>query len=222
MPPLPSLTQCRTRASWSGPDTLGDDELLALILDPVEPRPLTRARHLLEAWGGLTALHRFRAPLLESAGLTEEEAHRLCAAIELGQRALRDQLLPDPEDPLNQALVESWARPRLAGLDHEEVWVLCVTPRSRLKSSYMVGRGGLHGCGLLPRDILQPVVRDGASGFVLVHNHPSGDPRPSPEDIDLTRGLQLAAASVGVPLLDHVIVGREGSSSLLSLGFLDD
>lgn len=222
MPPLSALTQSRSRSSWSGPESLGDDELLALILDPSETRPLTRARKLLETWGALGSLLRFRAPLLQSAGLTEAEAHRLCAALELGQRALRDQLLPDPEDPLNQALVEGWARPRLAGLDHEQVWVLCVTPRSRLKSTYQVGRGGLHGCGLLPRDILQPVVRDGASGFVLVHNHPSGDPRPSPEDINLTRGLQLAAASVGVPLLDHVIVGRDGSASLLALGFLDD
>ena len=92
---------------------------------------------------------------------------------------------------------------------------------SRLRSTFLVGRGGVHGCALLARDILTPIVRDGASGFVLVHNHPSGDPTPSQEDIDLTKNLQLAAGHLGIPLLDHVIVARHGARSLFQLGHLE-
>jgi DNA repair protein RadC len=116
--------------------------------------------------------------------------------------------------------VNDWASPRLASLLHEEVWVLCVDAQSVLKSTWHVGRGGIHGCGLLARDILTPVVRDAASAFVLVHNHPSGDPSPSFEDKTLTEALQRAAESVGVPLLDHVVVARGGSYSFFQHGLL--
>jgi DNA repair protein RadC len=118
-------------------------------------------------------------------------------------------------------MIVHWARPRLAGLEHEEVWVLCVNSHTALRSAWQVGKGGIHGCGLLARDILVPVVRDGASGFILVHNHPSGDPTPSSEDIDLTRGIQIAAMSLCIPLLDHVVVARGGARSFFELGYLD-
>jgi DNA repair protein RadC len=74
---------------------------------------------------------------------------------------------------------------------------------------------------LLPKDILTPVVRAGALGFVLVHNHPSGDPRPSREDLMLTATVKQAAEIVGAPLIDHVIVGGGSTVSLLSAGHLD-
>jgi DNA repair protein RadC len=83
-----------------------------------------------------------------------------------------------------------------------------------------VAQGGLHGCALTPGDVLRPAVRDGGSAFVLVHNHPSGDPFPSREDVAMTRLVAAAGELLGVPLLDHVIVARGGESSLLELGAL--
>jgi DNA repair protein RadC len=83
-----------------------------------------------------------------------------------------------------------------------------------------VAQGGLHGCALTPGDVLRPAVRDGGSAFVLVHNHPSGDPVPSREDVAMTRLVAAAGELLGVPLLDHVIVARGGESSLLELGAL--
>jgi DNA repair protein RadC len=83
-----------------------------------------------------------------------------------------------------------------------------------------VGRGGLAGCSLLPRDVLGPLLREGASAFVLVHNHPSGDPEPSTLDLDMTRELELLAVRLGVPLLDHLIVARGRFTSLFRDGYL--
>ncbi len=210
--------------SWYGPETLSDAELLTLLLDPNDAgeTTMTRARSLLEQVGGLSRLRHLRPhSVTGQSDMDSGEAQRVLAGIELGMRVQRDVLIPPSTQPLSFELVVDWARPRMAGLDHEEVWVLCVNSHSSLQSAWQVGRGGMHGCGLLARDLLLPVVRDGASGFILIHNHPSGDPTPSQEDIDLTRGLQLAGTSLCIPLLDHVIVARGGASSFFELGYLD-
>jgi DNA repair protein RadC len=150
------------------------------------------------------------------------EATRVCAAFELGRRAVGH--LDDERrgaSPMSAEAVARWAKPRLVHLDHEEVWVLCLDGRSALLCARQVGRGGVHGCALLARDVLVPIVREAASAFVLVHNHPSGDPTPSREDLDMTRALAAAADVVCVPLLDHVIVARGGHRSMFEMGFFD-
>jgi len=85
-----------------------------------------------------------------------------------------------------------------------------------------VAQGGLHGCSVTARDILRGALVQAASALVLVHNHPSGDPRPSPEDVAMTRTVVEAAEVVGTPLVDHVIVSASGNyASMLDLGLLD-
>jgi len=217
-----ALRKAKRRLERDGPGELDSNELLALVLgrglDGVSPTQY--AHRLLEDVGGVQRLSRLRPPGLRGRpGLGTAQAARISAAFELGRRAARDST-PESCEALTCEQVEEWARPRLSLLEHEEVWVLCVNGQSHLKSTWMVGRGGIHGCALLARDILTPVVRDAASGFVLVHNHPSGDPSPSREDIELTHGLQVAASAIAVPLLDHVIVSRHGARSLFELGLL--
>jgi len=228
------LAPLRRQADWQGLAALSDEALVALIIAPA-PAPgdapkelaadndaLVRARRLLGMTGGLAQLRQLRPHSYQSLDvLSEFEAARLAAALQLGYRAHQDDVLPAPDRPFNSQLVIKWARPRLAGLEHEEVWVLCVNSHTALRSTWQVGRGGIHGCGLLARDILVPVVRDGASGFILVHNHPSGDPTPSPEDIALTRAISFAATSLCIPLLDHVVVARGGACSFFEMGYLD-
>lgn len=218
-----SLDRARRVLNLEGPEFLGDHELLALCLSTTtrNGRHLAGAARILETVGGLAKLRSLRAPgIAHQTRLSEGQAIRLCASLELGRRANLDAARPLPPRPLGQREVEAWALPRLAGLDHEEVWVLCVNASGHLQSTFLVGRGGIHGCGLLSRDILVPVVRDGASAFVLVHNHPSGDPTPSAEDVELTRSLEAAARTLCVPLLDHVVVARGGARSFFELGLL--
>lgn len=113
--------------------------------------------------------------------------------------------------------VARWARPRLVELEHEELWLLCLDSRNGVKAELAVAKGGALGCSLTPSDILRPAVRSGASAVILVHNHPSGDPTPSPEDLHMTRTLAKACRIVGVTLVDHVVVARAGSSSIREL-----
>lgn len=214
----------RERALWQGVGELGDAELLALLLgqggDGLTPGQLAVA--LLESSGGLNLLSKLPATgLLARPGLGPVQATRLAAAFELGRRAARAETERRSGLPMSAAAVARWAHPRLTRLDHEEVWVLCLDGRSSLSCALQVGRGGMHGCALLARDFLIPVLRHAASAFVVVHNHPSGDPTPSREDLEMTVALASAAALTAVPLLDHVVVGRDGYRSLFEMGVLD-
>lgn len=139
-------------------------------------------------------------------------ARRIVAAIELGRRAATD--MSPPALIASSADVASWASARLTPLDHEELWLLALDGRSRVRAVRRVAKGGLHGLCVRAADPLRLALRAAASGFVLVHNHPSGDPTPSREDIVFTQGLAAAAAIVGMPLLDHVVVAREGFASV--------
>lgn len=209
------------RAVLEGTTPLSDEELLALVLDPSGQRAAAweSSRRLLSACGGTAELSRFRAAgLARTAGVGRRDALRVLAALELGRRAERADQHDSGGCPLTAAGVFDWARPRLGGLEHEEIWVLCVDARTRLRSTWQVGRGGLHGCAVLPRDVLIPVVRDGAAAFVLVHNHPSGDPTPSREDVLFTQALSQAGGTLSIPLLDHVVVTRDAYRSLLDAG----
>lgn len=220
----PTHRELREKALWGGVDELGDAELLSLILgqggDGLSPGQLAVA--LLEGSGGLRLLSQLPpVGLAAKPGVGPVQAARIAACFELGRRALRRETERRSGLPMSAKAVARWAHPRLARLDHEEVWVLCLDGRSSLSSAFQVGRGGMHGCALLARDFLIPVIRHAASAFVVVHNHPSGDPTPSREDVEMTVALASAAALSSVPLLDHVVVARDGYRSLFEMGVLD-
>jgi DNA repair protein RadC len=213
----------RERALLAGVDTLHDAELLALVLGTgAAGEPAAAVAVSLLAWtGGLAGVVRLGAHgLADRRGIGHAKAARLMAAFELGRRVTLSQL--GEQRPLCGSFdqVAQWAQPRLGCLEHEEVWVLCLDGRNGVKSIKRVAQGGLHGCALTARDILRPPLLDGASSLVLVHNHPSGDPTPSEQDIHMTRSVAVAAEVVGLALLDHVVVARSGSQSLLKLGLL--
>jgi DNA repair protein RadC len=204
-----------------GLESLGDAEVLALLFGAKSGAALGVATSVLEMVGGLGGLGRVGPVALgECSGMDPSRCLRVAAALELGRRCLERGLADDSEVIGSFESVARWARPRLACLDHEQVWLLVLDGRNRLRSAQRVAQGGLHGCALTPGDVLRPAVRDGGSAFVLVHNHPSGDPRPSREDVAMTRLVAAAGELLGVPLLDHVIVARGGQSSLLEVGAL--
>ncbi len=212
------------RACALGPNALSDEALVSLLVDVIDrsSSPRCQAARVLEDVGGLRGLSRSTpGGLCSELGLDEASAVRLCAAFELGRRAAMEDAEHRLGTRMSAEAVARWATPRLVALDHEEVWVLCLDGRSALLGARQVARGGVHGCALLPRDVLIPVVRQAASAFVLVHNHPSGDPTPSHEDRDMTRALAAAAEALSIPLLDHVVVARGGYRSMLEMGLFD-
>jgi DNA repair protein RadC len=213
----------RERAAQVGVECLGDAELVAIVLGtgcvglPVG----ILAAALLDEHGGVGGLARAGlGELSRRSGVGAAKGARLAAAIELGRRAtFAASLEASPKLPDQQA-VHAWARPRLATLDYEELWLLALDGRHGLRAARRVASGGIHGLHVGPRDVMRIAVREAASSFVLVHNHPSGDPAPSDEDITFTRAVAHAAAIVGTPLLDHVVVARRQVCSMLDRGVL--
>ncbi len=219
-PQTPMLHATVRRRIAISPGEQTDLELVTGVLGATRTGPAAEdlALTLLAECGGLPGIRRLGVSGLLEFGLIEGQALRLLSALELGARSLLCDL-SDRRHALDHFEgVVDWARPRLAALEHEEVWLLTLDGQNGLIHDRRVAQGGLHGCALLPRDVLRPALRDGASAFILVHNHPSGDPTPSPDDVDMTRQLVEAARLLGTPLLDHVVVARGGAASLLDLG----
>jgi DNA repair protein RadC len=117
--------------------------------------------------------------------------------------------------------VAVWFTSRLGWKDHEELWVLALDGRNGMRGARRVAQGALHGLVIPARDILRVALQDAATAMILVHNHPSGDPMPSSQDVEMTRRLWSGGQAVGVPLVDHVIVSSTGRyTSMLDLGLL--
>lgn len=202
------------------PETIPLDALLATVVSGGRDRALEAASAFLARFEGAGGLALASAKEIEEAiaqaghpaKSAAAAARAITAAIELGKRATLDNT---PRTAMGDGRdVAAWARPRLGTLEHEELWMLALDGRSRLKVARCVARGGLHGLAVKAADPLRLAIRAGASGFVLVHNHPSGDPTPSEEDRVFTSKVAAAGAVCGVPLLDHVVVAREGFASV--------
>ncbi len=94
----------------------------------------------------------------------------------------------------------------LANLPHEEVHLILLNGQYDVIGTVRIAQGGMHGCALTARDVLAPAIAGGAAAFIMGHNHPSGDPKPSQDDIDMTAHIRKCADLIGMPLLDHIVV----------------
>lgn len=215
---LPQEMRPRERLIAHGPENLSEAELLAVVLGTVGPTPaLTAATELLARFGGLSELARCATSELRRH-VGPVRAARIQAAFEVGRRALVPRArLTTIETPLD---VYTYARPRLAHLTREVFHVLLLDTRHRLVADRRVAEGGLAACAISPRDVFEPAIREAAPALVFVHNHPSGDPTPSRDDILLTERLGQAARLLGLSLIDHVVVADGGYASLAELGKL--
>ncbi len=112
---------------------------------------------------------------------------------------------------------------RLGNLRHEVMLAVALDGRNHILEELMLASGGAHGCALTARDVFRPLIRVGASGCILIHNHPSTDPKPSREDVAMTQVVIDAGNVLGVPLLDHIIIGARGGgwASLFEQGVLE-
>ncbi|MEY2822057.1 MAG: hypothetical protein RL105_1629 [Verrucomicrobiota bacterium] len=207
---LPPDDRPRERLSRLGPRALLDAELLELLIGVgTRGAPVAAvARELLSEAGGLLALSCWEpADFARVRGLGPAKAAELSAAVELARR-IRERA-HDPGDRLD-APAKVWARlePLAAGLTVEKCWVLCLNRRNRLLALHEVSSGTATSSLLHPREVYRQALRHAASAAIVAHNHPSGDPSPSPADRAVTRQLADAGRVVGVELLDHVVVGR--------------
>lgn len=217
---LPPEARPRERLRAAGPEALQDRELLAVLL-----RAGTRSRSalhvaddLLRRFGGLRGLSRARAEELSALpGVGEAKAATLVAAFELGRRVQG----PDPASrPVVRSAADAAAlvAPRLAHRDQEHFCVLLLNARHELIALVETSRGGLNAACVDPREVFREAIRRGAHAIIVAHNHPSGNPEPSPDDARLTSLLRQAGALLGVGVLDHVVVGDGRFVSLRERG----
>jgi DNA repair protein RadC len=174
------------------------------------------ARALLQESGGLVDLSRANPrELARVRGIGTARAARLVAAFQLGRRALSEPIsrvaLREPSDVYRHLL------PRMRGMTQEVFLVLALDTQGGLMSEIEVARGSLTGVEVHPREVFRPLIRQAAAAAVVAHNHPSGDSEPSPEDIVLTRRLRLTGEIVGIPILDHVVIGQDDFTSVAEL-----
>jgi DNA repair protein RadC len=192
------------------PDLVGERELLGRLLGG-GPGP-ARAERLLEG-RELAELARATRDGLIALGLGPRAAERLVAAFELGRRVERSR--PPPRRCMRSPeRVAALMAPELRGLDRETFHALLLDGKHRLRRRLTVSQGTLTASLVHPREVFGPALREGAAALIVVHNHPSGDPEPSLEDLSVTRRLLEAGRLVGVPLLDHVVVADGGWVSL--------
>ncbi|MBL0214210.1 MAG: DNA repair protein RadC [Myxococcales bacterium] len=198
-----------------GPTELGDEELIALVLGTgVRDHPARAvALELVRSAGGVGPLSRSSVrELAQITGIGSARAARVAAAFELGRRALdavqHRETLGRAED------VFRCVKPRVAGLTQEVFISIGVDIRNGLLDIVEVARGTVLGVEVHPREVFRPLIRMAAAGGVLVHNHPSGDPTPSSEDLELTRRLREVGRVLGIPIIDHIVIGDNSFRSL--------
>jgi DNA repair protein RadC len=220
---LPQAERPRERLLSSGPHALSNAELLAILLrtGTRDESALDVASRLL-ASRGLDGLQRASAhELAEERGLGPASAAQLKAALELGLRLATLQpeerpTITGPEDVLS--LVGS----EMAVLEQEELRVLLLNTKNQVQAIETVYRGNVNAAQVRISELLRDAVRRNCPNLLAVHNHPSGDPTPSKDDVRMTRDLVLAGQLLDIDVLDHVIVGSGGRHvSLRNEGLLE-
>jgi len=201
---------------------LGDNELVALVLGSGfrGAGALRVANELLSARGGIHGLVRSTIDdLARTAGVGSAKAAQLLAALELGRRTLayapsaRIQLLT-PRD------AASYLMPTFGSRPVEQFGIVLLDTKHRVLRTTIIASGTLNSTVVEPRDVFREALLAGAAAVVAFHNHPSGDPSPSPEDVTLTRRLHAAGTLMGVDVVDHVVLGDGRYCSLKETGQL--
>lgn len=201
----------RERLLKSGARQLTDRELVAVLLRTGYPGAsvLSIARDLLRERGGLAGLLDTAPKELQRDGLGPAKAATLLAAVEIGRRLSSSRLdrrrMGRPDE------VARHVRLTYTRKDQEVMGAFYVDARGRMVAERELYRGTIARALVEPREVLKHAFLTGASGLVLFHTHPSGDPTPSLEDVEFTRHLAKACKAVGVALMDHLIVGHAGA-----------
>lgn len=222
---MPVNMRPREKLLEHGENSLHDHELLAIILGngTKDTSALELANQLLEKFQGLRHLREASLEELRQAkGIGSAKAASIKATFEIGRRLAIDVnnriLIKSPEDV--QQIVNQFLSPAMRDYDREHFVVLYLDRKGGLIVKEDVSVGGLHSSIVHPREVFKTAVKRSAASIILAHNHPSGDPAPSREDIDITRRLIEAGRIIGIEILDHVVIGDSRYCSLKEKGLI--
>ncbi len=217
---LPVDERPRERLERAGEGALSTTELLAIILRTGTggENVLDMARRILSRYGGLSGLARASFAEIEAEkGLGKAKTAQLKAALELGRR----MLLVSPEDRFvvrSPVDVAQLMMAEMSHLEQEHFRVLYLDTRNRLLGIETVYVGSLNASHIRVGEVFRDAVKRNCAAIIVAHNHPSGDPTPSPEDVEVTRQLVEAGKLLDIEVLDHLIVGQQRFVSLRERG----
>jgi len=198
----------REKLQRLGAAALGDNELLAIVLGHGRSRvsALDMANAVLETADGAHGLVRTRYDdLCAIPGIGRARAAQILAAVELGRRTLT-RPLRERVQIVNARAAAEYLLPQYGSRSVEQFGVVLLDTKRRVIRTLILSVGTLDASIVHPREVFGAAAAAGAAALVLFHNHPSGDPRPSPDDLDLTRRLAAAGVLMGIDVIDHVIL----------------
>lgn len=209
--PVAEEMRPRTRLLYAGAEALSPTELLAVVLRAFpgtgDARALELSGRLLCERGGLYGLLRSSPRELSGvAGIGEAKAAALLATAELGKRMVSERgpelpVISSPQD------ADRLLRGRMAHLDRKRFVVLLLNTKNAVVATHTVSIGTLTSSLVHPREVFKPAIQASAAGLILAHNHPSGRTEPSREDRDVTRRIARAGQTLGIEVLDHLVIG---------------
>lgn len=210
----------RERLAKLGPQALSNAELLAILLrvGVQGENAVQVAQRLLKTFGGIGGLHRVSIEeVAQQHGLGMAKASTIKAAIELGRRLLLEapEERPVVHSPGDAAALVQY---EMQALEQEHFRVLILNTRNQVLGIEEIYHGSLNASMIRIGEVFTPAVRRNAASILVVHNHPSGDPTPSPEDVAVTRSLVEAGKLLNIELLDHLVIGHNRFVSLKERG----
>lgn len=220
----PAEDRPREKLIGKGPQALTDTELLAIVLRngnaSTGENAIDQARALLDKFQSLTGIDQATiAELTSVKGIGPAKASQLKASLEIARRVTNrawesGQPLRSSEDVFHHF------RDALEKEKREFFYVVLLNNKNRKLRDVKISEGSLTAALVHPREVYNPVIRESAAAVIFVHNHPSGDPAPSPEDIEITRRLKEVGEVMGVRVLDHIVIGHDRYFSFSDRGML--
>ena len=214
----------RERLIKYGSSTLSDTHLLGILIGSGDRRAKKNAvdlsRDLLSMFGTLENLDQATVTeMCQVKGIGAAKAAQIKAALEVGKRMASKPTGMKIKLKSSQAFVEQFS-PFLKNLKKEIVKIVLLDPKLQFIKDLTISEGSLNASIVHPREVMIPAIRESAASFALIHNHPSGDPTPSQKDFEITHRLNQTGKIVGIPMIDHIIIGGNGFFSFADEGLL--
>jgi len=210
----------RERLGKLGPQALSSAELLAILLrvGVTGENAVQVGQRLLQKFGGLTGLHRATFDEMRAQhGIGEAKAAQIKAAIELGRRLMLEA--PEERPAINSpAEAAALVQYEMSGLEQEHLRVILLDTRNRVLDIVEIYRGSVNSSQVHIGEVFKPAIRRNATAIIVIHNHPSGDPTPSPDDVAVTRAILQAGKLLDIDVLDHMVIGQGRWVSLKERG----
>jgi len=210
---IPKEGRPRERFLKHGPEVLSDAELLAILLrtgtrgkkGEKGENVIDMSNRLIKEYGLDKLFECSLKELQEIKGIGPSKAMQILTIAELQKRANQSK---NPVKRISCAEdVYNYFKDRLKDKKQEEFWVILLSTKNNIISEHFITKGVLDSAIIHPREVFRPAIKNSASKIILVHNHPSGDPSPSEEDLDITKKIIEVGDELGIRVLDHVIVG---------------